>query len=171
MMGWIAVSVLGVLLSVVGVLFVVVPGVRQFCWGTVCGLGVAGVLLFLVPPSTTPEPTRESHMGTRVSTQVRGTGKETAVSWVPRASRPGPPGVSTAPAPPEAVSTPAEAAQAVQRFRASHDVQQAAEESPAVVGPQAPVHPPAETLAPPLATPAPPPPSPATLVAAAPDTL
>ena len=171
MMGWIAVSVLGVLLSVVGVLFVAVPGVRQFCWGTVCGLGVAGGLLFLVQPSTTPEPTRESHMGARVSTQARGTGKETAVSWVPRASRPGPPGVSTAPAPPEAVSTPAEAAQAVQRFRAAHDVQQAAEESPAFVRPPVPIRPPAETLAAPLATPVSPPPRPATLAAADHDTV
>ena len=108
-MGWIVVSVVGVLLSVVGVLFVVAPGVRQFCWGAVCGLGVAGGLLSWWQLSTTLEPTRESHTGAP--------GKETAVSWVPRASRPGPPGVSTAPAPPEAVGTPAEAAQAVQRFR------------------------------------------------------
>jgi hypothetical protein len=81
-------------------------------------------------------------MGARVSTPAQGTGKETAVSWVPRASRPGPPGVSTAPAPPEAVGTPAEAAQAVQRFRLAQDVQQAPEAPPAVAGPPAPVHPP-----------------------------
>ena len=169
MMGWIAVSVVGMLLSVVGVLFVVVPGVRQFCWGTVCGLGVAGVLLVLGQPSTTPEPTRESPMGARVSTQAQGTGKEPAISWVPRASRPGPPGMATAPAPPEAVSTSAEAAQAVQRFRTAHDVPQAAEESPAFVGPPVPVRPPAETLVAPLATPVSPPPRPATLAAADPD--
>src|SRR5262249_49147665 len=78
MMVWIGVSVLGVLLSVVGVLCLVAPGVRQFCWGVLCGLGVAGVLLFLVQPSTT---------------QRQGTGKQTAVSWVPRPSRPGIPGV------------------------------------------------------------------------------
>jgi hypothetical protein len=163
MIGWIAVSVLGVLLSVVGVLCVVAPGVRQFCWGAVCGLGVAGGLLVWWHLSTTLEPPRASH--------ASAPGKETAVSWVPRASRPGPPGVAPAPAPPEAVSTPAEAAQAVQRFRAAHDVQQAAEASPAVVGPQAPVEPPAETLAPPLAPPVPPPPRPATLVAADHDTV
>jgi hypothetical protein len=149
MMVWIVVSVVGVVLSVGGMLCVVAPGVRQFCWGAVCGLGVAGGLLLWWQLSTTLEPTRASHAGAP--------GKETAVSWVPRASRPGPPGVTTALAPPEAVSTPAEAAQAVQRFRAAHDVQQAAEESPAVVGPPAPVRPPAETLAPPLATPGPPP--------------
>src|SRR5262245_31927843 len=163
MMGWIVVSVVGVVLSVVGVLGVVVPGVRQFCWGAVCGLGVAGGLLLWWHLSTTLEPTRASHAGAP--------GKEPAVSWVPRASRPGPPGVPTAPAPPEAVSTPAEAAQAVQRFRAAHDVQQAAEEAPAVVGPQAHVHPPAETLVPPLATPVPPPPRPAPLAAEDHDTV
>jgi hypothetical protein len=86
MMVWITVSVLGVLLSVVGVLFMVAPGVRQFCWGAVCGLGVAGGLLFLWQPSTTLEPTRESHAGARVSTQARETGTEPAVSWVPRPS-------------------------------------------------------------------------------------
>jgi hypothetical protein len=170
-MVWIAVSMLGALLSVVGVLFVVAPGVRQFCWGAVCGLGVAGGLLFLLQPSTTLEPTRESHAGARVSTPARETGKEPAVSWVPRARRPGPPSVATAPAPPEAVSTPAEAAQAVQRFRLAQDVPQATEEPPAVAGPPAPVRPPAETLAPPLATPVPPPPRPATLAAADHDTV
>jgi hypothetical protein len=158
MMVWIVVSVVGVVLSVVGVLCVVAPGVRQFCWGAVCGLGVAGGLLLWWHLSTTLEPTRASHAGAP--------GKETAVSWVPRASRPGPTGVATAPAPLEAVSTPAEAAQAVQRFRTAHDVQQAAEESPPVVGPPAPVRPPAETPAPPLATPGPPPPRPAMRVAA-----
>jgi hypothetical protein len=163
MMVWIVVSVVGVVLSVVGVLCVVVPGVRQFCWGGVCGLGVAGGLLLRWQLSTTLEPTRASHAGAP--------GKETAVSWVPRASRSGPPGVPTAPAPPEAVSTPAEAAQAVQRFRAAHDVQQAAEESPAVAGPPAHVHPPAETLVPPLATPVPPSPRPATLAAGDHDTV
>src|SRR5262250_2435376 len=122
MMGWIVVSVVGVVLSVVGVLCVVAPGVRQFCWGVFCGLGVAGVLLFLVQPSTT---------------QRQGTGKKTAVSWVPRPSRPGIPGVPSAPAPSEAVSTPEEAAQTVQRFRAAQDVRQAAEEDPPVAGPQA----------------------------------
>jgi hypothetical protein len=162
-MVWIVVSVVGVLLSVVGVLFVVAPGVRQFCWGAVGGLGVAGGLLLWWQLSTTLEPTRESHAGAP--------GKETAVSWVPRARRPGPPGVSTAPAPPEAVGTPAEAAQAVQRFRLAQDVQQAPEAPPAVAGPPAPVRPPAETLAPPLATPVPPPPRPATLAAADPDTV
>jgi len=151
MIGWIAVSVLGVLLSVVGVLCVVAPGVRQFCWGAVCGLGVAGGLLVWWHLSTTLEPPRASH--------ASAPGKETAVSWVPRASRPGPPGVAPASALPEAVSTPAEAAQAVQRFRAAQDV------------PQAPVHPPAETLAPPLPPPVPPPPRPATLVAADHDTV
>lgn len=164
-MVWIAVSVLGVLLSVVGVLFVVAPGVRQFCWGAVCGLGVAGVLFFLVQSSTTLEPPREPRAGARVSPQDREAGKETAVSWVPRARRPGPPSVAPAPAQPEAVSTPAEAAQAVQRFRLAHDVQQATEEPPA------PVRPPAETLVSPLATPVPPPPRPATRAAADHDTV
>ena len=108
-------------------------------------------------------------MGARVSTPAQGTGKETAVSWVPRASRPGTPGVPTAPAQPEAVSTSAEAAQAVQRFRTAQDVQQAAEEAPAFVGPPVSVRPPAETLAAPLATPVSPLPRPATLAAANPD--
>jgi len=170
-MAWIGAGVLGMLLSVVGVLFVVAPGVRQFCWGAVCGLGVAGMLLFLVQPSTTREPTRESHAGGRVSTPAQGTGKETAVSWVPRVGRPGTPGVATAPARPEAVSTPEEAAQAVQRFRAAHDVRQATEEPLAFAGPQAPVRPPAETLAPSLATPVPTPPRPATLAAEDHDTV
>ena len=152
-------------------LFVVAPGVRQFCWGAVCGLGVAGGLLFLLQPSTTREPTRESHAGAPVSPQARETGKEPAVSWVPRPSRPGTPNLSTAPAPPEAVSTPAEAAQAVQRFRLAHDVPQVTVEPPAVAGPPAPGRPPAETLAPPLATPVPPPPRPVTLAAADHDTV
>ena len=82
-----------------------------------------------------------------------------------------PPGGPTAPAQPEAVSTSEEAAQAVQRFRAAQDVQQAAEESPAFAGPQAHVYPPAETLVPPLATPGPPPPRPATLAAEDHDTV
>src|SRR5262245_94255 len=163
MMGWIVVSVVGVVLSVVGVLGVVVPGVRQFCWGAVCGLGVAGGVLEWWQLCTILEPTRASHAGAP--------GKEPAVSWVPRASRPGPPGVATAPAPPEAVSTPAEAAQAVQRFRAAHEVQQAAEESPAVVGPSTPVRPLAETLVPPLATPVPPPSAPAPVTVTPPSSL
>src|SRR5262245_11168364 len=98
-MVWIGVSVLGMLLSMLGVLLVVSPGVRKFCFGAVCGLAVAGVLLSLA--------------------QAPETGKETAVSWVARARKPGTPLAPTPQERPEAVSTPAEAAQAVQRFRAA----------------------------------------------------
>src|SRR5262249_39573945 len=104
--------------------------------------------------STRLEPTRASHAGAP--------GKETAVSWVPRASRLGPPGVATAPAPPEAVSTPAEAAQAVQRFRAAHAVQQAAAASPAVWGPAVPRPPPRRDARAPPGPPSPPAPEPGT---------
>jgi Protein of unknown function (DUF1161) len=171
MMVWIGASVVGVLLSVVGVLLVVAPGVRKFCCGAVCGLGVAGVLFFLLQPSTTPEPTREPPAGARVSAQARGTGTEMAVSWVPRAGRPGTSGVPPAPARPEAVSTPEEAAQAVQRFRAAQAVQQTSEEPPAFAGPPASGRPLSETLAPPLATPVPTPPRPATRAAEDHDTV
>src|SRR5215510_8453855 len=123
MMVWIGASVLGVFFSVVSVLLVVAPGVRKFCCGAVCGLGAAGVLLFLFQPYTTPEQTRES----RVSTLARGTGTETAVTWVPRPGRPGIPGAPPAPERSEAVSTSEEAAQAVQRFRTAQDVRQASE--------------------------------------------
>src|SRR5262245_41971911 len=125
MMVWIVASVLGVLLSVVGVLLVVAPGVRKFCCGAVCGLGAAGVLLFLLQPYTTPEQSRKPLADARVSAQARGAGTETAVSWVPRPGRPGISGVPPAPARSEAVSTPEEAAQAVQRFRVAQDVRQA----------------------------------------------
>src|SRR5262245_5538877 len=131
MMVWICVSVVVVLFSVVGVLLVVSPGVRRFCCGAVCGLGCAGVLLYLFQQYTTPEQTREQRAGARVSEQTPGAGKETAVSWVPRSGRPGIPGVPTAPERPEAVSTPEEAAQAVQRFRAAQDVRHDQEEQPA----------------------------------------
>src|SRR5215471_10489183 len=104
MMVWVGASVLGVLLSVVGVLLVVAPGVRKFCCGAVCGLGAAGVLLFLFQPYATPEQTREPHAGARVSAQAPGAGTETAVSWVPRSGRPGIPGVPPAPERSEAVS-------------------------------------------------------------------
>src|SRR5262252_3617299 len=171
MMVWVGASVLGVLLSVVGLLLLVAPGVRKFCCGAVCGLGAAGVLLFLFQPYTTPEQTRELHTGARVSAQARGAGTETAVSWVPRPSRPGIPGAPPAPERPETVSTPEEAAQAVQRFRAAQDVRQASEEPPAFAEPQAHERPPAETLAPPLATPVPTPTRQATLAAENNDTV
>src|SRR5215813_2555526 len=100
MMVWVGASVLGVLLSVMGVLLVVAPGVRKFCCGAVCGLAVAGVLFFLWQLSTTPEPIREAPAGARVSAQARGTGTEMAVSWVPRAGRPGTAGLPPAPARP-----------------------------------------------------------------------
>jgi uncharacterized protein DUF1161 len=170
-MVWIGVIVLSVLLSVVGVLLVVAPGVRKFCSGAVCGLGVAGVLLFLLQQSTTPEQTREQHAGARVSEQARGTGKEPAVSWVPRPGRPSPSGVPTAPERSEAVSTPEEAAQAVQRFRVAQDVRQASEEPSVFAELQAHVLPPSETLAPSLATPVPTPPRQVTLTAEDNDTV
>jgi Protein of unknown function (DUF1161) len=122
-------------------------------------------------PSTTPERTREQHAVPRVSAQARGTGTETAVSWVPRSGRPGTSGVPPAPERTKAVSTPEEAAQAVQRFRAAQDVRQAAEEPPAFAGPQAPVRPLSETRAPPLATPVPTPPRQATRAAEDNDTV
>ena len=87
-----------------------------------------------------------------------GAGKETAVSWVPRSSRPGTQGAPTPQERPEAVSTPAEAAQAVQRFRAAQDVRQGDEAPAAFAVPQADVRPPSATIAPP---PAPPVPAPA----------
>ena len=170
-MVWVGASVLGVLLSVVGVLLVVAPGVRKFCCGAVCGLGAAGVLLFLFQPYTTPEQAREPQAGARVSTQARGAGTETAVSWVPRPGRPGIAGAPPAPERSEAVSTPEEAAQAVQRFRTAQDVRQASEEPPAFAEPQAHERPPSETLSPPLATPVPTPPRQATLAAEDNDTV
>src|SRR5215831_119787 len=171
MMMWIGASVLGVLLSVVGVLLIVAPGVRKFCCGAVCGLGAAGVLLFLFQPYTTPEQTREPRASARISTQARGAGTETAVSWVPRPARPGIPGAPPAPERSEAVSTPEEAAQAVQRFRAAQDVREVSEEPPAFAEPQAHERPPSETLAPPLATPVPAPTRQATLAAEDNDTV
>src|SRR5215831_1391632 len=171
MMVWVGASVLGVLLSVVGVLLVVAPGVRKFCCGAVCGLGAAGVMLFLFQPYTTPEQTGKLHADASVSTQARRAGTETAVSWVPRSGRPGTPGVPPALERSEAVSSPEEAAQAVQRFRAAQDVRQASEELPAFAEPQTHEPPPSETLAPPLATPVPTPPRQATLAAEDNDTV
>src|SRR5262249_10305338 len=128
-------------------------------------------LLFLLQPYTTPEQTREPHAGARVSTQARGAGTETAVSWVPRPARPGIPGAPPPPERPEAGNTPEETAQARQRFPAAHDVQQASEEPPTFAEPQAHERPPSETLAPPLATPVPTPTRQATLAAEDNDTV
>jgi Protein of unknown function (DUF1161) len=130
-MVWISASVLGILLSILGVLLAVSPGVRTFIFGAVCGLGVAGVLFAMYHQHPTQGQPRA---------QAPATGKETAVSWVPRARKPGPPLAPTTQARLEAVSTPEEAAQAVQRFRAAQDVlRQGHEEPPAV--PQADGHP------------------------------
>src|SRR2546421_662551 len=45
-MAWIFAGVLVVLLSGLVVLLVVSPGLRMFCFGAVCMLGVVGVLLY-----------------------------------------------------------------------------------------------------------------------------
>jgi hypothetical protein len=153
MMAWIFASVLGALLSVLGVLLVMSPGLRKFFFGAVCGLAIAGGLFYRYQQLTTQEQTKEQHVGIRSREQDPRAGKETAVSWVPR-GRPGMPVAPTAQERPE-VSTPEEAAQAVQRFRAAQDVLRGQEEQPAFAVPQAEVRPLPETSAPPLATPVP----------------
>jgi Protein of unknown function (DUF1161) len=153
MMIWILASLLGVLLSLLGVLLVVSPRLRTFCLGAVCGLGVAGVLLSMYHQPPTQEQTREQHVGARSREKAPGAGQETAVSWVPRSGRPGTPVAPTAQAWPEAVSTPEEAAQAVQRLRVAQDVRRGQEEPPAVAVLQVDVRPPPETIPPQSATP------------------
>lgn len=144
MIAWIGASVLVVLLGVS-------LARRTWFFGAVGVLGVAGVLLWM---SQQPTPA-----------QAPGAGKETAVSWVPRASKPGTQGTPTPQAPPEAVSTPAEAAQAVQQFRAAQAMLRQGDEAPAALAvPSADVRPPPATLAP---QPAPPVPGPASQAARA----
>jgi uncharacterized protein DUF1161 len=121
MIAWICASVLVVLLGVF-------LGGRQWFFGVVGVLGVAGLLLYMSQQRTTE--------------QTPGAGKETAISWVPRASKPGTQPPLTPQAWPEEVSTPAEAAQAVQRLRAAHDMQgQDDEEYPARTVPPVDVRP------------------------------
>jgi len=104
-------------------------------------LGVAGLLLYMSQQRTTQEKTRERHASAR--------SREEAASWEQRYGKPGTQVAPTAHEQPEAVSTPEEAAQAVQRLRAAHDVLRQGQEEPlALAMPQADVRPPPDTTVP-----------------------
>jgi len=122
--------------SVLVVLLVVSSGFRKFFLGAVCVLGVAGLLCYLFymyQQHTTQEKAKERPASARSRDAAPGAGKEaapTSQEW------------------PEAVSTPEEAAQAVQRLRAAQDVlRQGQGEQPALAVPQADVRPPPDTIA------------------------
>ena len=108
--------------SVLVVLLVVSLRSRTFVCGAICGLGVAGLVFSLYHQHTTPEQARERHARARTGEGAPGAGTGAATSGKPRAGTPGTPAAPTAQVWPEAVSTPEEAAQAVQRLRAAHDV-------------------------------------------------
>ena len=155
-MAWMFASVFVVLLSMFIVLLVIFPGLRMFCLGAVCMLGVVGLLLYMYYQYTTPARTREQHASTRSREETAGAGPEAAASW---GQRSGQAGRQTTPTPQErseAVSTPEEAAQAVQRRRATQDVQRQGQgEQAALTMPQADGSARPETIAPPAATTAP----------------
>ena len=155
-MVWMFASVLVVLLSVFIVLLVIFPGLRMFCLGAVCMLGVVGLLLYMYYQYTTPARTREQHASIRSREETAGAGTEGVASW---GQRSGQPGMQATPPPqerPEAVSTPEEAEQAVQRRRVTQGVlRQGQGEQAAPAIPQADGSAPAETIAPPPATTAP----------------
>jgi hypothetical protein len=129
MIAWICASVLVVLLGVS-------LARRTWFFGAVGVLGMAGVLL-----SLSQQPPSAGAWG----------GKRRQVSWMPRASKPGTQGTPTPQARPEAVSTPAEAAQAIQQFRVAQAMlrQGDEDEAPAALAvPSADVRPLPATLAP-----------------------
>ena len=118
--------------SVLLVLLVVSPGFRKWGLGGVCVLGV-GLLLSLYPHHTPQGQTRARH----------------ATSWEQRSGTPGTRAAPPAQERPEAVSTPEEAAQTVQRFRVAHDVRRRGQEEPSTLTvPQADVRAPRDTIAP-----------------------
>jgi len=148
-MAWIFAGGLVVLLSGLVVLLVVSPGLRMFCLGAVCMLGVVGVLLYMSHQHTTQEKTRERYASARSSEEAAGAGTEAAASWEQCYGTPGTQVAPTAQERPEVVSTPDEAVQAVQRLRAAHDMlRQDQEEPPALAMPQADVRPSPATTAP-----------------------
>jgi len=159
-MAWIFASVLVVLL-------VVSLGFRQFFLGAVCVLGVAGLLFYIYQQHTTQEQAKERQASARSRAAVPGAGTEAAAIWEQRYGKPGPQAAPISQQWPEAVSTPEEAAQAVQRLRAAQDVlQQGQGEQPARAVPPADVRPPPDTIAPQPATTVPSPSRPSALSSA-----
>src|SRR5262245_214383 len=122
--------------GVIVVLLVVSLVFRKFFYGAICVLGVAGSLIYIYQQHATQEK-REWQARAATRDALPGATKEAAASWEKRYGKSGTQAALTFQERSEAVSTPEEAAQAVQRLRAAQDLRQQGQgEQPALTVPQ-----------------------------------